>query len=1761
MSDSIENYKNDINDDFMKKASKKIWQEYEQKISQTFKIYKSEKREISITYYENKLFDMIIDMTNQLQDEFIKNTTKFSSPIELLPLPLTDDIIFEERLKQLTPYLPMEDSEYFYKSIESRFHKNFVENYLSNSKIYNYQDFAEQLKKTINRYPLNTNILRQETKNILTSSNFATYLLLRRGNFEGWKNPHLTNQACEEIKKMGMTPDSFFQKYNDEFNEISVVENENVINLRKQYLIERNKEQQKWDDEEQEIYKQEEYAEKEIINEHRAKINELDRKYNKYPGKKLPRKNEKQYNKEFLLYGEERDKKLNNIRRQCSDDWYKNYNKYIETLNSLKNQYLAKMEKTEQTKNNEELNKFSGEQNMKNEFKSLKPHPIQKEQINSVIALVKNFHDKRVENTTEIDQNYTNFLPLPLAGYTVFEEELVLLSPSNLKYDDIGFYLDDGFISYTSLRDAYHNYATNYRLENNISTRQDIEKHLKGVLKTYKPLAKNANANKKMHDTVIFNSIVSNLLLSNSAYEDLGKVENDRINKSIKDIDDAMHFESSSAKLSEEAKNYIKKLQQGKNGEVKTSSKMKEDNSFENKVDNNINKDPSKEDENTINNFIDKNVEFAGNKTSDMKNKFENFVNKTKEFSSKVKDGVVKNSQKFNEKLKPYIAKTKEVFSSAMSKVKESATKFANNTKDYFSLMSGKNFELASRESNFDKFVNKIKEFASKAKGGIVKNTQKFKEKLKPCTTKMKEKFAEFSKKVREFARNRVDEEKEFFSNMSGKFMNLPGRDVSTRKNNIEQEITSDKVNSSPTPSKKVPLKPKTKSIEPKTTESEKNEFADATTKKPTEKSGTKKVPPKKPRKQPSKSKSMEKPPKDNNLGNSEPIRYMPAVIENENLHSDTKDSETSATDTPKNTESRAEKIQGFSFDTTANSSQSANWSSDIKPEENKKESDWVIPDYEKIFGANNSKEDAKDNSNSEPKRYMPAVIEKESAVGKESVDGNDTHSKKFDKSEFSKDEVIIDANFSEKNESSLDKNEFFDKNTTEKPLSAESRVKSEPIKEENKTETVDEKGEEEVKDNGTKIYTFEAPKDYYTFDAPEDFETSKKDAETSKNKETPISDNSSQSANGDSDIKPEENKKETTLQKDTGVEEMPIDINKFADVSPTPTTESAEPTKDAEMPKSEETPLEDTTTKKEELKTATEPERIAQAYVLVSNGGKSLDEAMKIIGETTYEELDKIVGADGAIQTAKRVVTANAEELLDSSDKYKVVINMVDYIRRERIRHNPISDPKQLYQNLPTELIGPDEFAKDLMFLAPFLKEQGVDVGEMSKNPNGQFIPSKEMQQAFFDYTNNYKEEKKIKTPEDLENHIANLSKTYGPYNGDDVESIKRRDAISENSKELAQKVAQNNSSNGYNDICKAMDDANKKKEPPPEERKPFDINFGGSIAKIIAYSFFAGALFFANPILLFFALFCVGVSEVFPPSKLDPTKGFWKIVWDKFHLDNVKEKELYNSKSAKLKREHKAEKKLSKTYKQEKKVSDKLSKLDQKKNKAFPEEKRMELESLKEKEISGNITKEEKDKLETLKKEEETFNKLVSKYNKVLGDKKHTPSGSEKYEIYNDKASDKIEHQNELFNKQKEQFQSKIESQIKETQNVIDLIENKKLAGYGKTEIDALKKDIESLRAYEHEASVLKNPEYEHNDIIKKKLDANPHDKSAYDEVKESIDFSETFKNKLKDLGLDKNSGTLAKIKESEDFKKLIDSEKVDKKTLEGKDVSTER
>ena len=95
--------------------------------------------------------------------------------------------------------------------------------------------------------------------------------------------------------------------------------------------------------------------------------------------------------------------------------------------------------------------------------------------------------------------------------------------------------------------------------------------------------------------------------------------------------------------------------------------------------------------------------------------------------------------------------------------------------------------------------------------------------------------------------------------------------------------------------------------------------------------------------------------------------------------------------------------------------------------------------------------------------------------------------------------------------------------------------------------------------------------------------------------------------------------------------------------------------------------------------------------------------------------------------------------------------------------------------------------------------------------------------------------------------------------------------------------------------------------------------------------------------------------------------------------------------------------------------------------------------------------------------------------------------------------------------------------------------------------------------MRAKNHEASVLKNPEYEHNAIIEKKLDIDPFDKSACDAIKDSVDFSKVYNDKINELGLNKSTGTLAKIKASDDYKKVIEASKTEKKELGGTELST--
>lgn len=197
-------------------------------------------------------------------------------------------------------------------------------------------------------------------------------------------------------------------------------------------------------------------------------------------------------------------------------------------------------------------------------------------------------------------------------------------------------------------------------------------------------------------------------------------------------------------------------------------------------------------------------------------------------------------------------------------------------------------------------------------------------------------------------------------------------------------------------------------------------------------------------------------------------------------------------------------------------------------------------------------------------------------------------------------------------------------------------------------------------------------------------------------------------------------------------------------------------------------------------------PERTAHLYALMAwNDSYTREQAEDIAYTKGYEELNSITWAETSIQAAIKGIKENLlkdkilpekidwskikiesnEEVFDSiikileviHDKW-VVENAKKYNRGTEEKSN-----KNLFQHLPTALIGIDELAKDLMFLAPILKEMGVNTGEMDLSSYGTFKPNEEVINAYNRYIQKYKEENKISSIEELDLHIKDC--VYGAY------------------------------------------------------------------------------------------------------------------------------------------------------------------------------------------------------------------------------------------------------------------------------------------------------------------------------------------------------------------------------------------------------------
>lgn len=195
---------------------------------------------------------------------------------------------------------------------------------------------------------------------------------------------------------------------------------------------------------------------------------------------------------------------------------------------------------------------------------------------------------------------------------------------------------------------------------------------------------------------------------------------------------------------------------------------------------------------------------------------------------------------------------------------------------------------------------------------------------------------------------------------------------------------------------------------------------------------------------------------------------------------------------------------------------------------------------------------------------------------------------------------------------------------------------------------------------------------------------------------------------------------------------------------------------------------------------------REAHLYALLNWWGvSSLEEALTIVDNTPYSDLDAKSYAETSITQAiagiqkefggenltpesdfSQIKVDNTPETYDKiverilapiHDKW-VVENAKKYMR-DKDESGSASvgskSEKKLYQHLPAAMIGLDEISLDLMFLAPFLKEMGLDAGEMNLEVGGGLKPSKQLADAYGRYVAKYMEKHQIYSKEDLEAHI----------------------------------------------------------------------------------------------------------------------------------------------------------------------------------------------------------------------------------------------------------------------------------------------------------------------------------------------------------------------------------------------------------------------
>ena len=231
--------------------------------------------------------------------------------------------------------------------------------------------------------------------------------------------------------------------------------------------------------------------------------------------------------------------------------------------------------------------------------------------------------------------------------------------------------------------------------------------------------------------------------------------------------------------------------------------------------------------------------------------------------------------------------------------------------------------------------------------------------------------------------------------------------------------------------------------------------------------------------------------------------------------------------------------------------------------------------------------------------------------------------------------------------------------------------------------------------------------------------------------------------------------------------------------------------------------------------KKVTAPGKVAHYYALLAWNGMNSAEAGKMVEENSFEALNGTTWAGDSVDAAKKgiekhlmggkaaidnaritgevpydqayfysvgdkIVTNfdSEEELCDAIVKVLEEIHdkwVVD--NAKKYNRDAEKNDKRLYQHLPTALIGVEEVAKDLMFLAPILESAGYKVGTMTESEWGAFVPSQSIVEAYQRYVEKYKAENGIVNESDLVKHIEKITSTYEALKtGSNPEMVQKR-------------------------------------------------------------------------------------------------------------------------------------------------------------------------------------------------------------------------------------------------------------------------------------------------------------------------------------------------------------------------------------------------